>query len=67
MTQNFAYIGTKRIPSKFIAAIAIGKRGYGTLINTNLIEGSSAITLPESKYMYKKKQYDNFISSINAH
>ncbi len=41
----FAYTGTHRMPSQFIAATANEPKAYGTLLNTGLIEGASAITI----------------------
>jgi hypothetical protein len=41
----FAYIGTTRMPVKFLAAAANDESGYGTLINTGLHLGTTAITL----------------------
>lgn len=40
----FAYLGDKRMPTIFLAATANNKLGYGTLINTGLIDGETAIT-----------------------
>ncbi|MFB1021130.1 MAG: hypothetical protein QMC40_00005, partial [Vicingaceae bacterium] len=39
----FAYIGNDRMPTKILAACANDKLGFGTLINTNLTKGSTAI------------------------
>ncbi len=41
----FAYLGDKRMPIIFLAAIANNELDYGTLINTGLIDGKTAITL----------------------
>jgi hypothetical protein len=40
----FAYLGDKRMPTLFLAAIANNELGYGTLINTGLIDGVTAKT-----------------------
>ena len=40
----FAYLGNKRMPNIFLAAITNNELGYGTLINTGLIKGKTAIT-----------------------
>ncbi len=39
----FAYIGNERMPVKILAACANDKLGFGTLINTNLTNGTTAI------------------------
>jgi hypothetical protein len=39
----FAYIGNDRMPMKILAACANDKLGFGTLINTNLTKGTTAI------------------------
>lgn len=39
----FAYLGDKRMPDIFLAAIANIELGYGTLMNTGLIDGETAI------------------------
>lgn len=41
----FAYIGTSRMPVRFLAAIANNSEAYGTLINTGLVDGCSTITI----------------------
>ncbi|MFC0604428.1 hypothetical protein [Winogradskyella pulchriflava] len=47
----FAYIGESfKQPLKFLSAISNDPNQYGTLINTNLEEGRSAITLPMNTY-----------------
>ncbi len=43
----FAYVGDERMPTKFLAACANNSIGYKTLINTDLVEGQTAITYPE--------------------
>ncbi|WP_299224155.1 hypothetical protein [uncultured Aquimarina sp.] len=45
----FAYIGGKRMPTIFLAAITNNELGYGTLINTGLINGKTAITFQKEK------------------
>lgn len=40
----FAYIGSSRMPVKFLAAIANDVKAYGTLTNTGLTDGNSTIT-----------------------
>lgn len=42
----FAYQGTDRMPTHFIAGIAHHISDYGTLQNTGLIVGSTALVLP---------------------
>lgn len=39
----FAYIGNERMPVKILGACANDKLGFGTLINTNLTNGTTAI------------------------
>lgn len=39
----FAYLGGKRMPTIFLAAVANNELGYGTLINTGLINRETAI------------------------
>ncbi|MEX0291225.1 MAG: hypothetical protein AB3N14_19135 [Flavobacteriaceae bacterium] len=47
----FAYVGqAPRQPTKFIAAVANAKGGFGTLINTGLEEKNAAIIYPEGTY-----------------
>lgn len=47
----FAYVGTApKVPDTFIAAVANNTTGYGTLINTGLIDGETAITYPINTY-----------------
>lgn len=41
----FAYLGEKRMPVLFLAAISNNELAYGTLINTGLIDGKTAIIL----------------------
>lgn len=43
----FAYLGTTRMPVTFLAAVANNELSYGTLENTNLFNGKTAITYPE--------------------
>lgn len=43
----FAYTGSIQMPELFIAAASNNSRQFGTLVNTNLKEGSTAITYPE--------------------
>lgn len=43
----FAYIGHKKMPTKFLTACANDKTGYQTLINTNLENGKTAIMYPK--------------------
>ncbi len=43
----FAYMGGERMPTVFLAAIANNEFGYGTILNTGLINGETAITLPK--------------------
>ena len=45
----FAYLGNKRMPNIFLAAIANNELGYGTLINTGLINGKTAKTLQKEQ------------------
>lgn len=45
----FAYLGDKRMPTIFLAAMANNELSYGTLINTGLINGKTAITFQEEK------------------
>lgn len=45
----FAYLGDKRMPIKFLAAIANNELGFGTLMNTGLINGKTAITFEREK------------------
>ncbi|WP_339709346.1 hypothetical protein [uncultured Kriegella sp.] len=45
----FAYLGNKRMPIKFLAAIANNKLGFGTLTNTGLVNGKTAITFQKEK------------------
>ncbi len=45
----FAYLGDKRMPTIFLAAITNNEQGYGTLINTGLINGKTAIIFQEEK------------------
>lgn len=45
----FAYLGDKRMPTIFLAAVANNELGYGTLINTGLINGETAIIFREEK------------------
>nr|WP_321224381.1 hypothetical protein [uncultured Psychroserpens sp.] len=48
----FAYIGeTVKQPNKFIAAVSNDYKQYGTLINTQLEEGNTAITYPKNTYL----------------
>lgn len=42
----FAYLGTERNPITFIAAVANSTTAYGSLTNTGLIDGLTAITYP---------------------
>lgn len=42
----FAYLGPSRLPTTFLAAIANDHRAYGTLVNTGLVDGYSAICHP---------------------
>ena len=42
----FAYLGTERNPTTFIAAVANSASAYGSLKNTGLVEGLTAITYP---------------------
>lgn len=51
----FAYVGDKRKPLRFIAAVSNSKKAYGTLANTQLIEGKSALTFPEGTYFFELK------------
>ncbi len=43
----FAYLGNTRMPVKFLAAVANDELSYGTLLNTNLVNGKTAITFPK--------------------
>ncbi|WP_299681180.1 hypothetical protein [uncultured Dokdonia sp.] len=43
----FAYQGTLRMPTHFIAGIAFNPSDYGTLENTGLIIDSTAFVLPQ--------------------
>ena len=45
----FAYIGDQRMPTKFLAAMANNELGYGTLLNTGLVKGQTAITFQKEK------------------
>ncbi|WP_027065370.1 hypothetical protein [Maribacter sp. Hel_I_7] len=45
----FAYLGDKRMPTIFLAAITNNEPGYGTLINTGLINGKTAITIQKEQ------------------
>ncbi len=40
----FAYLGSSRMPVKFLAAVANDSSAYGTLANTGLVDGVSALT-----------------------
>lgn len=47
----FAYLGSApKLPSKFLAAVATNSSSYGTLANTGLIEGFTAITYPKGTF-----------------
>ena len=47
----FAYIGSApKVPNVFIAAVANQTTSYGTLLNTGLIDGKTAITYPNNTY-----------------
>ncbi len=54
----FAYTGRKRVPKHFISAVATHKDAYGTLLNTNLKEGTTAITFPQGTYYFELKAKD---------
>ncbi|WP_353777528.1 hypothetical protein [Winogradskyella sp. 3972H.M.0a.05] len=59
----FAYTGNPRLPTTFLAAISNSKKSYGTLINTGLIEGQSAITFPKGTYKaYIKDENFSFLA-----
>mgnify|MGYP001821977854 CR=1 FL=1 len=45
----FAYLGNKRMPNIFLAAIANNELGFGTLINTGLFNGETAITFQKEQ------------------
>ncbi|MDO5980864.1 hypothetical protein [Flavivirga spongiicola] len=53
----YAYTGSYKMPSKFLAGIANNINDYGTLINTGLEEGKTTITFPNGTYFanYKLK------------
>lgn len=52
----FAYLGSKRTPRRFLAAIGTDEKAFGTLINTGLIEGQTAII---------KGGRQNYIAKLN--
>lgn len=56
----FAYIGSaSKVPDTFIAAVSNNKTSYGTLINTGLKKGETAITYP------KNTCQANYLKTIN--
>ena len=67
----FAYVGdAPKLPSVFLAAVANSKSSYGTLINTGLEEGKTAITYPKGTYLatFNKNIYytdKGFLMSLN--
>lgn len=46
----FAYVGTEYLPNHFLAAMANSESAYGTLENTGLTNGKTALTFPEGTY-----------------
>lgn len=67
----FAYVGKRRFPHRFLAAISNHKDAYGTLINTNLKEGATAITFPVGTFFAEMKtglvhsHYDIILDNFN--
>lgn len=62
----FAYLGYEKMPIKFLAAVANDELGYGTLINTNLVDGKTAITYPKDiSYSNNYQNVNEYISALN--
>lgn len=68
----FAYTGkAPKLPNTFLAAVANNSSGYGTLINTGLLEGNTAITYPMGSYYakfninQKYKNKEDYLSALN--
>ncbi|MEO0527502.1 MAG: hypothetical protein AAFZ89_09760 [Bacteroidota bacterium] len=68
----FAFKGTGvKMPTQFLAAFANDRAAYGTLLNTGLVEGHTAITFPKGTYLaqYNGPKYninkDDFIMGLN--
>lgn len=66
----FAYLGSTRIPTVFLAAVANDELAYGTLINTSLKKDRSALTFPkgttyalyQGPYIYENR--DEFFAAL---
>ena len=46
----YGYIGSMRMPTKFLSAIATNKIAYGTLANTKLVLGKNFTLFPDGTY-----------------
>ncbi len=55
----FAYVGSTKMPTKFLAAMANDKLGYGTLLNTGL-DNKSVLTFPKGTTYATYKGHHNY-------
>lgn len=63
----FSYIGDGlKMPTKFICAVSVGSKNYGTLVNTNLQKGRSIISYPKNTTNAQLKEHiEPNIKNIN--
>lgn len=59
----FAYIGSERVPKRFLAAMANDGKAYGTLNNTGLKEGVTAITFSNNLCFSKQENFSGVLES----
>lgn len=61
----FAYIGSERVPKRFLAAMANDKKAYKTLNNTGLEQGVTAIIFPNKLHFSKReKQNSSLVQNV---